>query len=84
MTVYRVVRRLSPGLVLISDAFYGERLWTLRVLRNRRTRGPNRVCVRCSTPLLPGMHAYGPEGNGNDRAARLCPTCVDAALCSSS
>lgn len=76
MTVYHVVHRLSPELALIGDAFYGKRLWTLR------TRGPNRVCARCSTPLLPGMCAYGPEGNGNDRAERLCAPCVETALCS--
>ena len=81
MTYYRGVKRESPGLVIVSCPVYGERMWTLRTLRNRRTRGPKRVCACCSRALLPGEPAYGPEGNGADRAVRICPTCIEEKLC---
>lgn len=65
---------MADGLVVLSSRG-GQQLWTLVKLRKLA------VCVSCDRGLGPRVlghsQAFAPITNGQNRADRVCVTCVD-------
>ena len=68
---YKVVERLSPGLVGTESVRYGRTLWA---------RGKQRVerqCANCHRLIRPGMLAWRPANqSAMNRHHRLCDACI--------
>lgn len=71
MIVYRVHKRLSPGIVVLRSTQYDAAMWTLRKLRSRP-----RKCESCGDVIARGAEAWGPITNRYNRMHRVCLRCV--------
>ena len=69
--IFRLVKALSPGLLVISRN--GEQaLWDQAKLRRQKD------CASCGKKLTPGQQVFSPMGNTMYRYERLCLDCVTA------
>ena len=68
---YKVVERLSPGLVGTESVRYGRTLWTHGKQRVERQWG------QCQRLIRPGMLAWRPANqSAMNRHHRLCGACI--------
>jgi len=69
MPAFRLVKRLSPGLVVVDRAG-NKTMWSQAKLRR------SRPCARCSAVIRSGEMAFSSMTNTKYRYERLCLKCV--------
>ncbi len=72
--IHRVVKVLSPELVVLNTTGGGEQLWSARSMRKEAR------CSHCRLPIAEKKHAFAPVGDGSNRYERICAICIADAM----
>jgi hypothetical protein len=70
---YRVVRKLSDGLLVLLSDLFGQQMWGKGKVTKRIRETRN--CVLCEGNL--GEQAYRPITNKGNRYERICVKCLE-------